>query len=163
MEGNNKIRYTFADYRHIIRMAIILIVGFSVFIVLRYMLVPKTYYEKGRYRAAAVDNVASSPKRFAGQDACAGCHDDKDQSLLSSKHKTLHCETCHWASNEHAEDPGIEPRRKVKVQGMREFCLTCHDRQIGRPVSFPQIEDDNHNPGDHCSKCHNPHKPEAGE
>lgn len=159
-EGNNEANYTYKDVRHIVRLAIILVGGFSLSIALRYAAVPKSYYEKGRYRAAAPEKIASSNSRFAGMEACVECHEDKRDALLKSKHHTLHCETCHWASADHAADPDIEPRRKVKSAGMREFCATCHARQTGKPAWFPQIDLAEHNPGESCAECHNPHSPE---
>ena len=159
-ETKGSSKYAYRDFKHIVRLGILLLLGFSISILARYAAVPKSYYAKGRYRAAAPDKIASWNPRFAGQEACAECHDDKQKSIVVSKHKTLHCETCHWASAGHAGDPDIEPHRKVKSAGMREFCSTCHERRMGRPAWFPQIDLADHNPEQPCSECHDPHSPE---
>lgn len=160
LKGGNTTKYMYRDYRHIVRLAGLLVLGFAGSIALRYAAVPESYYVKGRYRAAWPEKLTSWNMRFAGQEACAECHEDKQQSIGSSKHKTLHCETCHWASAGHAGDPDIEPHRKVKPGGMREFCVTCHQRLTGRPAWFAQIDPADHNPDQPCSDCHQPHHPE---
>jgi hypothetical protein len=52
---------TFKDSGHLFRLAGVFLVGFASFLVVRALLVPKTFGEYGHYRGAALGELTASP------------------------------------------------------------------------------------------------------
>src|SRR3989338_5647381 len=144
----------YADFAHIKRLLIIIVVVAIGFIVARFFFVPKDFYEFGHYRGGSVTENMTRPLRYAGSLSCKDCHEEKHLSWSKSRHKTVNCETCHEAALKHTEDPAIKP---TKPEG-RKFCLLCHAKNISKPKNFPQVDPQGHNPGQNCAECHNPHE-----
>ncbi len=111
----------------------------------------------GFYRAGAVDYWKNITVKYKGREYCGGCHDDKMQEILSSKHSIIQCENCHGPAMGHPDNP-----EKLTINRSRDLCLRCH-ADLGYPrnprAKIKAIDPQEHNPGDACADCHNPHKP----
>ena len=87
--------------------AVILVVGL---VTARHFLVPKTFGQRGHFRAAAVDAIEKLPIRYAGREACAMCHAEIVAIHNKARHQTVACEVCHGPAAAHTESPGeIKP------------------------------------------------------
>jgi hypothetical protein len=147
---------TISDYEHIKRLIIIIFLLVAGFIAVRFIFVPKDFYEYGHYRGGSLTENMDRPLNYAGSQPCADCHEEKHRLWSSSKHKTVNCEDCHGALRKHTEDPSsVKPRKPAG----RDFCLLCHAKNVSKPGNFPQIRSWEHNPGLNCADCHNPHNP----
>ncbi|MBI4179659.1 hypothetical protein HY522_09595 [bacterium] len=149
--------------RHVLRLAAILVVGVTSFIVVRRLLVPATFGEIGHYRAAAIEQIKSKPVRHAGADACVDCHSDVSDLKSTSKHAGIHCESCHGPGAAHAEDPDSADARPTRhlAQPRRLFCGACHSESISRPPFMRQVHLEIHYPKQPCTDCHQSHHPEV--
>ena len=65
------------DWIHLIRPALVLLIGIGLFLVVRGAVIPKDFGRYGHYRPGALDTIRQRPIAFAGQDACVLCHDDQ--------------------------------------------------------------------------------------
>jgi hypothetical protein len=135
----------------IVLLAIGIVAAYSV---ARYFLTPASFGEYGWYRGAALAELATRDRVYAGKKACEECHSDEYQKLMKHEHKGLSCEGCHGSGQAHAGDP-----RKDNIQ-MSSFaiCLRCHEANPSRPKWHKQIVSKNHYPGK-CTECHMPHSP----
>lgn len=123
----------------------------------RHLLLPKTFGERGHYRAAAVDVNRQQPIRYAGREACAACHTDMVDAHRNARHQTVACEVCHGPAAAHTEAP---TENRLPAPRERGYCPLCHGYNPSRPTGFPQIDPVAHNPLKPCISCHNPHRPE---
>jgi hypothetical protein len=145
----------------VIRLAVLFAIAGVALLVVRSMLVPKSFGEIGHYRADAVDAIAAQDIKYGGWQLCVECHDTEGEIKAASYHRSLACEVCHGPSYRHAtEDPEIEPQMPRK---RGEACLYCHSYLASRPTGFPQIIERLHNPLKPCISCHNPHDPTPPE
>ncbi len=142
--------------QQIVRLAIVFAVAIAALIVMRHVLTPKTFGQLGHYRAAAIDEIAALPVKYAGRGACNDCHDDIVTVRSTGRHQTVACETCHGAAQAHISSGG---EVKPIVPRERSFCPQCHGFDAARPTGFPQIDPVTHNPVKRCVSCHNPHEP----
>src|SRR5574337_674362 len=126
-------------------------------LVARRLLLPKTFGERGHYRAAAVVAIQKQPIRYAGREACAMCHTDIASAHSKARHQTVACEVCHGPAAAHTEAPTENPLPAPRKRG---YCPLCHGYDLSRPTGFPQIDPVSHNPLKPCITCHNPHQPE---
>jgi hypothetical protein len=135
----------------IVLLAVGIVAAYSV---ARYFLTPASFGEYGWYRGAALAELATRDRVYAGKKACEECHSDEYQKLMKHEHKGLSCEGCHGSGQAHAGDP-----RKDNIQ-MSSFaiCLRCHEANPSRPKWHKQIVSKNHYPGK-CTECHMPHSP----
>ncbi|MBI3076774.1 MAG: hypothetical protein HYY85_07295 [Deltaproteobacteria bacterium] len=140
----------------LIRLAVPFVVIVAALVVAKAALTPPTFGRYGHYRASAVDEIAAQPIRYAGQQACANCHEEVGNKKAASYHRGVSCEVCHGAARAHTESPGEHKPPKPKERG---FCPLCHSFNPSRPTGFPQISPITHNPGKPCISCHNPHDP----
>ena len=146
----------FKDAEHLLRLALVFAVGAIVFVVLRAILVPKSFGEYGHYRGDAIAQIASQPVKFAGHQTCEGCHADEAGMKSKGVHVSVNCEACHGALASHADDPtGVAPAKLDTAI----LCVRCHEVNGARPKTFPQITAKNHNAGLPCETCHQPHSP----
>lgn len=147
----------FKDVEHFVRAAILFGIGIIVFLVVRSVMVPKDFGEYGHYRAGALADNAARPISFAGRAACEECHSDVVESRAGHKHEHVGCEACHGALAAHAENPdGTKPT----LPDATTLCRNCHQANVARPASFPQVDADEHSGGEICTSCHQPHHPE---
>lgn len=126
------------------------------FIAFRYLLVPPDFGKLGHYRASAIKDVLSQEIKYAGQTACADCHEDLVGVKKRGYHREVSCEVCHGPAAQHTEDP--ENNKPIIPKG-REYCPLCHEYHPSRPTGFPQIVSESHNPMKPCIACHEPHDP----
>ncbi len=94
---------------------------------------------------------------FAGRAACEECHEEVVEARKGSKHAQVNCEACHGALAAHAEDPASV---KPQLPDVKTLCRTCHEKLVGRPAAFPQVDVKDHAGDEPCSSCHRPHHPE---
>jgi hypothetical protein len=143
--------------QQIIRLSIVFGLLVIALVLARHYLVPKTFGDKGHYRAAAIGDVLAHKIKYAGHEACATCHEDIVKTHDSHRHASVACEVCHGPSAAHVESPG-----DVRPQAPRDrgYCPLCHGFNPSRPTGFPQIDPVTHNPMKPCYTCHNPHEPE---
>jgi hypothetical protein len=146
----------FKDSGHLIRPAIVLIAAMGIFFVVRSAIIPKAFGQYGHYRPGALDMVAARPVAYAGQDACLLCHEDQAKVRASGKHAHVACEACHGPLAKHAADPeSLVPKRPE----VANLCRRCHEKDAGKPASFPQVVTAEHSGGMACNDCHKPHSP----
>ncbi len=126
-------------------------------VIARHFLLPKTFGQRGHYRAAAVDAIEKLPIHYAGREACAACHADIVAAHDAGRHQTVACEVCHGPAAAHTEDPSSHQLPAPRTRG---YCPLCHGYDPSRPTGFPQIDPIAHNPLKPCITCHNPHRPE---
>ena len=140
------------------RLALLFAIFIGLFFVARHFLVPKSFGEFGHYRGLSLaENQALTPK-YAGQKACADCHQDMVDLKSPNVHKSVSCETCHGPGLAHVNSTdSILPMRVPKE---REFCAVCHTKNAARKAgNIVQVIVAEHNPGQKCIECHNPHNP----
>ncbi len=125
------------------------------YFIARHFLVPESFGQYGWYRGNALRELSSLPVSYAGRDACAECHAEVVTKKAKSNHREVGCESCHGPNRAHADDPTITPAKIVDPR----FCLRCHQTDPARPAKFPQIDAGEHNAGQTCMECHQPHSP----
>lgn len=153
---------------HVLRPLFMSIAIVALILIARAIVVPKDFgvhgqrqdgknFTYGYYRAGAVDFWKNFTVKYKGREYCGGCHDDKMQEYLSSKHSIIQCENCHGPAMGHPDNP-----EKLTINRSRSLCLRCH-ADLGYPhnprAKIKSIDPDAHNPGDACADCHNPHNP----
>lgn len=149
----------FKDAGHLFRFAALFVIAFLVFLVVRHYVVPKSFGKYGHYRAAAMDEIAAHPMKFAGHQACEQCHSDVAATHASGMHAHVNCEACHGPLAKHADDPSsVTP----KLPDTATLCVRCHEASAARPKNFPQVKSAEHSGGMPCQTCHNPHSPAIG-
>jgi hypothetical protein len=144
------------DWAHLIRPAVVLVIGLGIFLIARAAIVPKGFGRYGHYRPGALELVRSKPISYAGQDTCVLCHDDQAKVRAAGKHAHVSCEACHGPLAKHADDPGA---LKPKLPDVANLCRTCHEKDAAKPPSFPQVVTAEHSGGAPCNTCHVPHNP----
>jgi hypothetical protein len=141
------------------RLTLALAIFVSLFLILRYFLVPPTFGQFGHYRGDSLRDNADLGIHYAGEQACLECHQDVEDLKAQDVHAGIHCEICHGPGQKHVLSN--EATDILKPSG-RDFCGTCHQKNAARPASaIVQIEQDSHNPDNICTECHNPHQPWA--
>src|SRR5579884_2284505 len=144
---------------HLVRVALVFLIGCLAFFAVRSAVVTKTFGQYGHYRAAAIGDVAARPALFAGHQTCETCHTDEAALKATGKHANVACEACHGALAKHAEDPGsLVPTRPDTAV----LCVRCHEANSAKPKAFPQVDSKEHSGGAPCGTCHQPHKPGIG-
>jgi len=149
----------FRDAGHLFRLAAVFLAGFLVFLVVRSVLVPRSFGRYGHYRADAIAEIAALPVSYAGHQVCEGCHSDVAEMKSKGVHKRVACESCHGPQARHADDPGSVVPAKLDTAVL---CARCHQANIAKPKTFPQVEAAEHSGGSACNACHQPHSPAIG-
>jgi uncharacterized CHY-type Zn-finger protein len=144
------------DVEHLLRVALVFAIGAIAFVVVRTILVPRSFGEYGHYRGNAIAEIAAQPVKFAGHQSCESCHADVAGVKSKGMHVSVNCEACHGALAKHADDPTtvVPPKLDTAV-----LCVRCHEANGARPKDFPQIVVKRHNAGLSCETCHQPHSP----
>ena len=146
----------FKDAGHLFRLAAVFLVGLALFLVLRGLLVPRSFGRYGHYRANAITEVAALPVNYAGHQVCEDCHSDLKDLKSKGVHKGVACESCHGPLSAHASDPGSVTPAKLDTAVL---CARCHQENIAKPKGFPQVNAAEHSGGAACNTCHQPHSP----
>ncbi len=115
----------FQDTGHLFRVAAVFLVGFVAFLVLRSLLVPRSFGRYGHYRANAISEIAALPVHYAGHQVCEGCHTDVLDVKSKGVHKGVACESCHGPLAAHADDPAAVTPAKLDT---RSFALVATRR-----------------------------------
>ena len=173
--------------RHLRVLAFLMTVGGAGALFVRSQLVPKAFGDRGPYRAAALEQIASQPSRLSSDSDCLTCHSKVQEERAESPHKAVLCMHCHGNGHEHiaaaikaAGTPGqvIPPagewdgsfhtKMDLFITQDRATCLSCHTSVVGMPSSFRSIDVAKHleeqgaeNVKDRnvCFECHTGHSP----
>lgn len=146
----------FKDAEHLLRLAAAFAIVLVVSLLVRAHFVPKSFGEYGHYRGNALAELSSKPISFAGHQACEECHGDVLEVKKAGKHAGVNCEACHGPLAAHAADPAsVVPQ----LPDTAVLCARCHEENIGKPKSFPQVVSKEHSGGVVCKNCHVPHSP----
>ena len=138
------------------RLGLVVALLVGVVLVVRFVVIPPSYFSTRIHRASTVRREVAKPIRFAGMATCRECHSDVYDTKAAGFHRGLSCETCHGPAAKHAADPeSVKP----PAPRDRKFCPVCHAYDSARPTGFPQIDPATHNSGLACITCHNPHDP----
>jgi hypothetical protein len=146
----------FKDIEHLVRLAVVIAIALIAFVVLRTLVVPKSFGQYGHYRGAAIAETAARPVAFAGHDVCEACHTDVVDQKKLGKHVVVPCEACHGAQARHADDPASVKPPKLDTAVV---CARCHEANSAKPKAFPQVATADHSGGIACDTCHQPHRP----
>jgi hypothetical protein len=148
----------FRDSAHLIRPAVVLVIGLCLFLIARAAIVPKGFGRYGHYRPGALETVRAKPLAYAGQDTCVLCHDTQATARAAGRHAHVSCEACHGPQNAHAtaDDPSAA---KPKLPDVANLCRRCHEKDAAKPPAFPQVVTAEHSGGALCTTCHQPHNP----
>ena len=66
----------FKDAEHLLRVAFVFAVVTIAFVLVRAVLIPRSFGEYGHYRGNAITEMAARPIVFAGHQTCETCHGD---------------------------------------------------------------------------------------
>lgn len=144
------------DAEHLIRLAAVVIIGFSLFLIARAEFRPKSFGEYGFYRGDALKEIAAREPRYAGHKACEECHTDVLDVKKTGKHAGVNCEACHGPLEKHALDPmSVTPQLPDPLV----LCARCHEANLAKPAAFPQVVTKDHMGDVKCDTCHQPHNP----
>jgi len=146
----------FKDANHLFRLAGVFAAGLLVFLLVRGVLVPKSFGQYGHYRGDALAAIKAQPLHYAGHDACEACHADVLEQKTKGKHVRVNCEACHGPLAKHADDPTSVTPEKLDTA---KLCVRCHEANTAKPKWFPQVVSVDHANGLACSECHKPHNP----
>lgn len=147
---------TLKDAGHLFRLAAVFLFGLVLFLVVRSLLVPRSFGRYGHYRANAIGEIAALPINYAGHQVCEGCHTDIAETKSHGVHKGVNCESCHGPLARHADDPASVTPAKLDTT---QLCPRCHQANLAKPKSFPQVDVAEHAQGATCNTCHQPHSP----
>jgi hypothetical protein len=120
----------------------------------RFFLRPASFGQYGFYRGHALEEIAAAEPVFAGQQACAECHEEIVSLLAKHEHHGLACESCHGVGRAHVDNPDVKLGHAAEGD-----CLRCHEKDPSRPSAHKQVESKEHYRGDRCIECHLPHHP----
>jgi predicted CXXCH cytochrome family protein len=114
-------------------------------------------YTFGFHRLSNEQEWKDYPAKYKNTEYCNDCHDDKVAELGKAQHAMIPCENCHGPAFDHPDNP-----ERLEINRSRDLCLRCH-ASLYMPSSgrndIPGIDSAQHNPGEGCSECHNPHNP----
>ncbi|MGC4052598.1 MAG: cytochrome c3 family protein [Paludibaculum sp.] len=144
---------------HLVRVALLFVGAMALFLVVRHVVVPKTFGQYGHFRGSALAEIRARPISFAGRSTCEMCHEEQLTLLRGGKHAGVGCEACHGPQAKHADDPsGFKPI----LPDTKILCARCHEANAAKAAKFPQVVVKEHSGGEACNGCHVPHKPKIG-
>ena len=159
MHSSLRMKEFLRSTEHLVRVAVLLVLGIITFLVIRRAVVPAEFGKYGHFRPGAMDDVRARPIKFAGREICEACHSEQAEVKAKGKHAGIGCEACHGALARHAEDPtSIVP----KLPDTAVLCARCHEANSAKPKSFQQVVTAEHSAGLACNTCHKPHSPKIG-
>ncbi len=120
--------------------------------------------------------AALTPQYAAASSECAQCHATEYGKWAGSRHIAVSCQTCHGPLAEHvatapvpesaaaidAAEAGAAPAPSLAagvavVPPTDALCTVCHQKILGRPADFPQVDRAIHYAGTSCLQCHDVH------
>ena len=146
----------FKDVEHLLRMAALMVAGVILFVIVRAALVPDDFGLYGHYRAQAIEVNRAKAIVYAGQQACADCHDDVVKTRAEGPHVRVACEGCHGPAAAHA---GAPDQAKLTRPDGRQLCARCHAAKTGKPSWYRTVDLKEHAGEESCLSCHTPHNP----
>ena len=149
-------RTKWSEASHLVRLALVIVVGFLLFMGIRAAIVPKSFGQYGHFRGAVLEEMRTKPISFAGHQTCEVCHDEVAKTKNEGKHAGIGCEACHGPAAAHTEDP---TGKAVMKPDPATLCVRCHEADPARPRTFPQVVSKDHANGMSCGDCHKPHSP----
>ena len=161
---------SFSRWAHLLRLAAVLALAVTAFLVGRTLARPASWNEVAWYRANSLQDIKELPMTYGGNESCQSCHPKELEVLAGPGHWKLSCESCHGPLIDHIQD-----RQKVGmavvVNESPQQCLNCHSEQVNRPADFPQYRyrhgermvrrQKSARGGRYCLDCHNPHAPQV--
>lgn len=118
-------------------------------------------YTFGFHRMSNEQEWKDYPAKYKDSAYCNECHDDKVAEVGGAGHEMIPCENCHGAAFGHPDNP-----ETLAIDRSRDLCIRCH-ADLYMPSSgrneIPGINPAEHNVGEQCSDCHNPHNPSLEE
>jgi hypothetical protein len=151
-----QVRQKFKDSEHLLRLAGLFAAGVLFFFIARAALIPEGFGEFGHYRPGSLQDNRNHQLLFAGSAACAECHDDALQTLSAAGHAVVRCEACHGPLQSHASDPATAAAKRPDPLVL---CAACHEKNVAKPLQFPQVDIQEHASGASCIECHEAHNP----
>jgi len=156
-------RHTKHVYRVLILLGLFVVAALAV----RYALIPPGWGTHGNFRAGAVQEMLDIDPVHGGREACRPCHGKEWETVQSSDHASVSCESCHEPLAHHVQ--GGRRRAPMPTDRSYALCARCHRRIEGRPADFPQVRIDEHVleqggsfGAEVCLDCHTPHAPLDG-
>lgn len=175
------------DTRHLQLLFVLLMAAGVVAFYVRAQFVPKSFGERGPYRAEALDEIASLPHFLSSDASCIQCHQAVHDERKDSPHIAVLCMHCHGNGRQHMaqaikakESPELTLDRAkpwdnnfvtsidLFITKDKAICLSCHQRVVGMPKTFRAIDPDKHleeqgasdaaSP-EACFECHSGHSP----
>lgn len=146
----------FKDAEHLVRLAVAFVVVAAILLLIRAHFVPKSFGQYGHYRGDALAEATNKPIQYAGHQACADCHGDVLELKKLGKHAGVNCESCHGPLARHVEDPASTV---PQLPDTTALCPRCHEANLAKPKTFPQVVSAEHSGGAVCKTCHQPHSP----
>jgi hypothetical protein len=160
------------EYGHVVRVLVVVIALFALWIAAQLFLRPADYGELGTIQHGSLQVMLAQEPVHLGKQACADCHSDIFDTHEKDLHFDVQCEDCHGPGNRHIDyfmddDESLtEADAAMPKEYTLEGCLFCHRRLASRPVAFPQIDKNEHYRFLHvqdeqtrCIECHSPHEP----
>ena len=150
---------------HVLRPLWVTIAAVAVLLIVRHFMVPSDFgIEKGGtftynfHRQSATEDWKNFKVKYRGREYCQECHEENYNAIINSPHSVIQCENCHGPAIDHPDNP-----EALAINTSRSLCLRCHT-YLPYPTShredLPGIDPDEHNPGEDCVDCHNPHNPD---
>jgi len=140
--------------KHITRLLLLIGGALVLSLVVRWFVIPDSFYRFGHFRANSVVEIAAKEPVFQGSEYCSTCHTDRHAQWSASNHKSVNCETCHGAAKDHPANGKLPiPADTVAL------CALCHEAMPGRPQTQPQVVVASHAGDKACNACHNAHAP----
>jgi len=179
-------RITFKDIRHIVHVAILVIVVLIAFLIARALTVPRSFGDYGHYRGASIKERQEFPVTLQTPQTCKECHEEERgdwwpafEAWQNGKHSSLTCANCHSNLKEHVrrrkKDPTLE-KFVVTKDNAPHLCLLCHHAMAARPKVLPLFDPTQEDHANYlellkeemeevigCNICHptyRPHNPE---
>lgn len=153
--------------KHYFRAGFLILGGFFAFLIVRSLLIPKSFGQHGFYRGDNIPEQMAKPVVFGEKESCVECHPDVMATHKRGSHQTVQCQNCHAPLSVHIQDGVFQ--EAMPVDRSATLCLRCHAALPSRPEGFPQIDVNQHlgSKGEAlgtgvCLHCHMPHDPNLG-
>jgi len=161
-------KYKSAYYSHVIKIALILIIGGVLAVLARSMFLPETMGQYGYYRGDDIKDQRNVELRSHTNESCYECHRPIRLIHKAGIHESVSCEFCHAPYADHiTEGKYVAKMPVIRDMEIKTLCLRCHNKIIrARPeesirvVAMPQHLEEKKVQIDHnCNQCHMVHAP----